>query len=556
MRRNKYRFLTVPVIVGALFLILVLHTVAGSKHVIILLDTSGSMKQSDQGRDAIQWAKDVCALSGAMGVQVSLVTFQSERIDGDAIEVFLQRKLPDENHMRKIKEMLDLVEYDGTLTDHRAAMEIAEGILEQGKESDTAIVMLSDGDLDYVDSQVPDRERTEEEKDAIECFQKKCLQLAGDGCNIYLVGFGNDVSMFRELDGNNGIIYFSKDNSPLDIMKRLFADNGYMLEADRVEAEDGNICFQLDKNYYQSIINFEKSVEAMAVEEEDVSIYCDGEKTDMDIGVTDLSGSAYLYLRNPGPGKYEIKTGNCLDGEYYVWNLEKYENLAFEVSLLDKDDNELASNEQNIYEVEADMMPIKLLIHTSGNIKDEEISDLYYKRKDENEKFNFIEKKLENWIKEMELPEQEGDYSYEIILKAGGSSESKEIKIACAYDAPSPCPDVEEENESVFRWLEYDLKNDKISWESIRKEKIEVYIDQSIMHPGTSDETVELGEDLVIAFQEAGEYHVRICQNGCTVRKVKFTVRSWISKKVVLCVSAALLVLTLVLTVILRKKRR
>lgn len=554
MRRNKYRFLTVPVIVGALFLILALHTVAGSKHVIILLDTSGSMKQSDQGRDAIQWAKDVCALSGAMGVQVSLVTFQSERVDGDAIEVFLQRELPDENNMRKIKEMLDLVEYDGTLTDHRVAMERAAGILEQGKESDTAIVMLSDGDLDYVDSPVPDRERTEEEKDAIECFQKKCLQLAGDGCNIYLVGFGNDVSMFRELDGDNGIIYFSKDNSPLDIMKRLFADNGYMLEADRVEAEDGNICFQLDKNYYQSIINFGKSVETMAVEEEDVSIYCDGEKKDMDIGVTDLSGSAYLYLRNPGPGKYEIKTGNCLDGEYYVWNLEKYENLAFEVSLLDKDDNELASNEQNIYEVEADMMPIKLLIHTSGNIKDEEISDLYYKRKDENEKFNFIEKKQENWIKEMELPEQEGDYSYEIILKAGGSSESKEIKIACAYDAPSPCPDVEEENKLAFRWLKYDLKNDKISWESIRKEKVEVYIDQSIMLPGTSDETVELGEDLVIAFQETGEYHVTICQNGCTVRKVKFKVLN--SKEVVLCVCAALLVLALLLAGILRKKRR
>lgn len=142
------------------------------------------------------------------------------------------------------------------------------------------------------------------------------------------------------MDDNNGITYFSKENSPLDIIRRLFADNGYRFETERAEAADGDICFQLDKNYYQSIINFKKFIEATAVEKEDISIYCDGEKTDMHIDVTELSSSVYLYLRNPGTGKYEIKTGNCLDGEYYVWNLEKYENITFEVSLLDKDDND------------------------------------------------------------------------------------------------------------------------------------------------------------------------------------------------------------------------
>ena len=376
MRQKKYRFLTTPIIVGALFLMLVLHAVAENKHVIILLDASGSMEKNDQGEEAKQWAKDVCALSGGMGFQVSLVTFQSEMKDGDAIEVLFQQNVPDEDNMNKLEELLDLVEYDGTLTDHKAAMDTAESILGSGQESDTAIVMLSDGELDYVNSEVPDREPTEDEKKAIECFQNKCRRLAGNGCSIYLVGFGNDVRMFQELDGNNGIMYFSKDNSPWDIIRRLFADNGYMLETERVEAADGDICFQLDKNYYQSIINFKKFIEAMAVEKKDISIYCDGEKTDMQFDVTNLSSSVYLYLRNPGPGKYEIKTGNCLDGEYFVWNLEKYENITFEVSLLDKNDNELIPNEQEIYEIETGMMPVKFSIQTSGNIKSEQISNL------------------------------------------------------------------------------------------------------------------------------------------------------------------------------------
>lgn len=197
-------------------------------------------------------------------------------------------------------------------------------------------------------------------------------------------------------------------------------------------------------------------------------------------------------------------------------------------------------------------MPVKFSIQTSGNIKDEEISNFYYQRKGEDEKFKIIEKKQEKWIKEVEVPKQEGNYSYEIFLEADGNSESKEITIACEL---LPCPDVEEESESVFKWLKYDLKNNKIPFETIRKEKIEVYIDQNIIIPEMSDETVELGVDFTIIFQEVGEYHVTILQNGCTVRKVKYTVRSWMLKEII-AACAVLLVLVVVLSIIFRKKHR
>lgn len=151
---------------------LVLHAVAENKHVIILLDASGSMDKNDQGEEAIQWAKDVCALSGGMGFQVSFVTFQSEMKDGDAIEVLFQQNVPDEDNMKKLEEMLDLVEYDGTFTDHRAAMDTAESILGAGQESDTVIVMLSDGELDYANSEAPDREPTEDEKKQLNVSRK------------------------------------------------------------------------------------------------------------------------------------------------------------------------------------------------------------------------------------------------------------------------------------------------------------------------------------------------------------------------------------------------
>ncbi len=298
--------------------------------VIIMLDTSDSMGDpicdiSDDSSDnlkiniAKKWAQDLCALFVDTKIIVSIYTFD----DVNREEVQVEKECIDINNGKDTINELEKIESRKSKdTDHYGALKKAKEKF--GQDADYKyIIILSDGKTAYKDDIRNDTETEDDSRkemnteDAIENFRTECKEFAKEeNQGLILVGFGQQIDMFKELYENKekeeDISYIDHNQDTSKITDRFFEILNMPLSFQE-ESENKNgdktdkIEFNLEKDYYRTIIYIEKKLNKDNIEETQIKLYRGEELVNPeDFEILYLGNSAYVYLEPSKAGDYQI----------------------------------------------------------------------------------------------------------------------------------------------------------------------------------------------------------------------------------------------------------
>ncbi|MCR5322053.1 MAG: VWA domain-containing protein [Lachnospiraceae bacterium] len=193
----------------------------GGMDVVIVVDTSGSMRQTDSERIAVEAAKLFVDMMETSGSQVGLVSFSDSL--GTVLGMTQIESLADKDF---IKDSINGLKYAGD-TDIGLALKKAYDILQinaKNSNNKKAILFLTDGKIDLPKG--VDRKDADSLNDSLEVLEKA----KNDGIPIYSIGLNADGNVDQQLitklsQETNGRKYVvdSADELP-DIFNEIFAD--------------------------------------------------------------------------------------------------------------------------------------------------------------------------------------------------------------------------------------------------------------------------------------------------------------------------------------------
>lgn len=212
--------------------------------VVIVVDSSGSMKSTDPSRVAVEGAKMFIDMMETSGYQVGFVPFSSAL--GNVIELTTINSAADK---QSFKSKIDALEYSGD-TDIGAALKKAtEMLLADTSGNDRFILFLTDGAIDL--GKNPSRSNDDSYDDAI-----RAADAANDaGIPIYSIGLNANgkvdtglISKVSAATGGRDYVVKSADELPA-IYGGIFAD---FIDSNMIDAgncvTDGNNYSEIDFN--------------------------------------------------------------------------------------------------------------------------------------------------------------------------------------------------------------------------------------------------------------------------------------------------------------------
>lgn len=179
----------------ALFLTLTQHLVMAADFgdsgvdIVIIIDTSGSMRQTDKDQIAIEAAKLFIDMIEMSGSRVALVPFSDEL--GSIVDLTAINSTADKEY---IKNVIDQLKYTGD-TDIGMALQKGYQILEKSSNvgNHQAILFFTDGKIDLGDKRI--RTDTDSLKDA-----REAASLSADAkIPIYTIGLNADGNVDKQL---------------------------------------------------------------------------------------------------------------------------------------------------------------------------------------------------------------------------------------------------------------------------------------------------------------------------------------------------------------------
>lgn len=344
---------------------------ATAEKMVVLLDASGSMQSNDTSRDAVNWMKKVAALCVGKEIDLSLVTFQGPPDGREKITVYSDNEQIDSVEFNILETKINQIEYDGNKTDHLSAVLKAEELLNAEREdlSDSFLVILSDGNLDYVGraigSQAP---MTAEETEAANEFLERCCMLAEKGCRIYLIEFGTNVGIFQSLEGIPGIFYLKSGQEKTEGLENsledIFSQTQYPVEniaTGNLPGESGpnSIGFSLLKDYDLCTVFLRKS-QKRQVSPSDITVVSDGNAA-VDFEASDGTGVTILSMRNPKEDSYLINLPENVYGFYSIHMQNFEQDFAAGLSLFDRENHMVQRNGDTCI-VNAELLPLTLQV--------------------------------------------------------------------------------------------------------------------------------------------------------------------------------------------------
>lgn len=289
---------------------------------IILLDVSGTMSREENDKDgkAIKWAAGLTANCGELGIEVKMFTFGEYITDIDS------------------KAILDAgITYKEKRTKHLDAINEAKNIVDENPTRKTCIVMLSDGALDLegrgINGVPTYKDRTADEKKAINDFLEMCTGLGDNGCKLFLVGCGtsegnlDDIyaikgfAMFHALDKEKNCKFLRINEMDLsELTQYVFHSLGYQNSAVQNPQMNGNtITFSLDQPYYRTHVCVSKTSDD-AIKEEQTVVRWEGNTYQAFHVNNDYASMLVVCLESPNSGSYEIVLPELENNTYTVLN--------------------------------------------------------------------------------------------------------------------------------------------------------------------------------------------------------------------------------------------
>jgi Mg-chelatase subunit ChlD len=188
--------------------------------VVVVIDTSGSMKQTDPDRIAVEAAKLFIDMTEMSGSKLSVVSFSDEL--GTVTELLDISSVTDKENL---KSRINKLPYKGD-TDMGLALQKGYEILQSQADDGNkkAILFLTDGKIDLGKS------KTRTDEDSYNDTQEIVKKAAADGVPIYTIGLNSDGNVDQNLlsdiaENTSGRSYLvdSSDNLPR-IFDEIFAD--------------------------------------------------------------------------------------------------------------------------------------------------------------------------------------------------------------------------------------------------------------------------------------------------------------------------------------------
>lgn len=345
--------------------------------IIILLDSTKSIEK-ESFRIAQDWIEDMLMLCRDSDMRLRVYTFASDskgdKLTNEFVEL-VNGKVTADTSKEQIQK-IEAAQIGGNYTNQAAAIESVKGIIDETSVSKRIVIMLSDGDLDFDDEK--DILTIEEDK-AKEQFSSVCKDIAGVNDKgeenfIYLIGFKNDISLFRNIEDGKHIFYKNVEEvtvddilSELDVLEKM----GFVyIQEKQEEVQNSEITFDLNEDYAISILRVKKSLggSKLADQKENDIIFTQTSKGEnvaekVNYIAEETYQFCYFYLYNPEKGSYRLKMPNGFVEKYKVRNKVK-ENVDFnfKFELYDaktKEPLEVEQNENGTYYYKYEIEPGK-----------------------------------------------------------------------------------------------------------------------------------------------------------------------------------------------------
>lgn len=313
---------------------------------LVLVDTSGSLKECGLAAQEIEWAQKICAYCYDSDIHVNFTYFDNP--DNE-------REVPYQT-TEECLEKLGQMSHNGKKTDLESAIAYAIDYMNVQKSTYKYIVMLSDGDMDLVgrvtssncvDDQYP---KTEEEEIAIKSFEEMVTNFSKEeNQEVILVGFGKDINTFSKLAKENNIKYYSGDEGPDKAISYIFQKMAYPISKSKIKKDKNNFP-QITVGYdcYRVIINIRaKDSPATLTEGEEILVVDEAGEKAPSVQFR-LSNFAFVYLTEPHEGVYTI---NLPDDTWEYTAISQRNVRIEEVKLnldkfLDKEEGYIDSSEK------------------------------------------------------------------------------------------------------------------------------------------------------------------------------------------------------------------
>lgn len=503
--------------------------ISPSKKVVIILDVSQTMKENDKKMEAIDWVRDICSLCRDKDIKVSIETFsdQVSLEDGTGTTVLWSDNEIKADSFTEINESLDKIQYIGKKTDQLGALLWAEARFFPEASSNCTVVILSDGELDYLNRGLHDPiPFTVEEEKAVEAFKAKCEELGNNGCDVILIGFPNNVKMFKALEGKKGITYISQaDNSSrvdMDaVLESIFKKLGYRITIKLGSVINGEMEFTLDRDYDTVIIQIRKD-DKISISKESIRFRYNGKEKELSCKIDDLEDRFFIYLSGVQMGHYVLAVEDLnSDTESKVITQNVHNMFGLDVKLYDNQKNEVLMDDYGYFALNDKMMPLTLQVTAQQGMKTVDITKLSYYL--DNEVLGHTFKKNEAgtiYSAEIDGLTKSGKYNFRII----GELEELNAELLVIINYEMSEVSLEKENISIRVREKVDLLNAKIKDAGYSEEQLKFEIDGEAAVLGVKTESYELNEDLTIVFSQLKDYEVKVYKKGELVREMRCSV--------------------------------
>lgn len=491
------------------------------KHLIVLMDTSASMEGHDAAKKELQWVRDISAVCVNTEIRLTVIGFsKSGEEDAQGIRVLVNDEKVDNEKFRNLSDSLDEIVRNGEKTDQLEAIKEAKEVVDRTQAENCVIVMLSDGELDYV-GRTKDYapEKTEKEQEAEDEFREICKELAADGCRLFFVGFGTDIELFQGWEDGSDIQYFFRENDLTDVIHTVFETENEDISSEEGTLTDGEISFAWEERDEKVIVNIKSGEEELS----DIQVF-DEDGTVYDANCVNIANSVYLFISGLEQGNYRIRTDAASNVQYSLMRVKQYEYAALDITWEKADGEEL--NTESVIELESADFPLGVCVSADTEIDVKEFG-WFLRAADGNEERGCMSWDGKETFEQSEVihePETSGDYEYGIYIQAVNGSAEQVETFRMIYRGEDDT-EVTEAEQKVLKELCVD---EELNISGVLKEEEISFSGDAIgieLAEGDGGSFEKNEDSLVVWFEKEGSYQLQITQNGEEILKVECCVR-------------------------------
>lgn len=402
--------------------------------VVLVMDKSGSMKNSDPQKISIEAAKMFIDMIKKSGANVSIVEFSDDSESKGMIAI------NDDKSKKQLKDILNGIKFTGGYTDTGKALEKAVNILENNgsKDNKKAIILFSDGKIDVKGEGRTVADSKKDIEESIEKCNKSNLSIYSVGLinsNDSQASINNFESEMKNIADNTNGKYIRADN--VNDLPQFFSE--LLQTLDGIKGEDlGSITANGEYQTVDFDITNSNVLEANIVILHDKKIK-DVKLINPDGKEVDLSSNDFVYTNS---SKYTLI--KMLKPEKGQWKMQVkgISGDQIKISLVYNYDLELVSSVSKNSASKGEKIDINAYFnYENKKLEDKDFyGSIEAKAIIRDSKNNETEVKLnfkENGYTGKVTLEEHGDYYVTVhTLGQGIDKYSEEMKITCKNQAP------------------------------------------------------------------------------------------------------------------------